>query len=76
MVKSAPANAMLELAGRYLKEEFAAASHTETPAACCGDDLAQAGEAACCAPVQPAPAKPELAVAAPACDPSTGCCGG
>jgi len=75
MVKSAPAKVMLELAGRYLQEEFAEAAQA-APAACCGEESAQAGGAACCAPAQPAPAKPALAVAPPACDPSTGCCGG
>lgn len=70
MVKSAPAKVMLELAGRYLHEEFTEAAQA-APAACCGEESAQAGGAACCAP-----AKPALAVSPPACDPSTGCCGG
>lgn len=76
MVKNAPAKAMLELAGRYLQEELSDAAKQETPEACCGEEPAQAGAPSCCAPVRPAPAKPNLAVAAPACDPSTGCCGG
>lgn len=76
MVKNAPAKAMLELAGRYLQEEITDASEEGTPEACCGEEPAEAGAPSCCAPSETAPAKPDLTVAAPACDPSTGCCGG
>lgn len=75
-VKSAPAQEMLKLAGRYLNVDLAGAADAEAPAACCGGEPAQAGAAACCGPAQPVPAKPDFGVAPPACDPSTGCCGG
>ncbi|MDW7711629.1 MAG: arsenite efflux transporter metallochaperone ArsD [Deferrisomatales bacterium] len=75
MVKNAPAKAMLELAGRYLQEEVAGAAEEEAPKACCGEEPAAGGAPSCCAPAGPASAKPDLAVAPPACDPSTGCCG-
>lgn len=75
-VKSAPAQAILKLAGRYLEEELTDAAKEQAPDPSGEDASAQTGAASCCGPARPAPVKIDLTVGSPACDPATGCCGG